>query len=182
RADAAARARLAEARAQQDAETREFTEREGRRLAAELQAAIDRELSALRQDFVAKSEGRQAELGELAAGVRAAEAVLGETRQYFNANLQVHQLSAAALALGKRLETSEPVGAELKLLREAAQGDPLVATAVAALGGEGKKGVPTAAQLKARFAGVHEAARRAALVPEGAGGAPGASCWPLLAP
>lgn len=85
--------------------------------------------------------------------------------------VEAHRLAAAGMALQSALESGSPFRAELAGLVEAAKGDSLVEAAAAPLRPLAEKGVVPREQLQGLLHdGVADEARRAALVPAGAGG------------
>ncbi|MGF1641981.1 MAG: mitofilin family membrane protein, partial [Rhodospirillales bacterium] len=78
--------------------------------------------------------------------------------------------AAAALATGQlaqALKGSGPFAAELNAVRWLAKDDPEMAAAIAALEPRASAGVPTVAELRARFPAVADAANRAAIASPG---------------
>jgi dGTP triphosphohydrolase len=76
---------------------------------------------------------------------------------------KTHRLSAAALALAEKLETSKSAASELAALKIAAGTEGVVTTAVSTIPEAVKVGVPTLSQLQARFGGATKNCRQAAL-------------------
>jgi hypothetical protein len=86
---------------------------------------------------------------------------------------KAHRLSAAALALSEKLETSQNAESELNALRAAAGKDGVIATALSTIPESVRSGVPTLSELQMRFNTVFKKARQAALVPAGRQGLEG---------
>jgi hypothetical protein len=103
------------------------------------------------------------------------------------ASVAAHKLTAASLAVAQQLASSAPAGPQLSQLlsllkvsnnnrssNSSTSSSGLAAAAVAALPAAATTGgVPTAEQLRARFARVRAECQRAALVPEGSTGVAG---------
>jgi hypothetical protein len=100
------------------------------------------------------------------------------------ASVVAHKLTAASLAVAQQLASSAPAGPQLSQLlsliksssnnSSSSSSSGLAAAAVAALPAAATTGgVPTAEQLRARFARVRAECQRAALVPEGSTGVAG---------
>jgi hypothetical protein len=103
------------------------------------------------------------------------------------ASVAAHKLTAASLAVAQQLASSAPAGPQLSQLlsllkvsnknsssSSSTSSSGLAAAAVAALPAAATTGgVPTAEQLRARFARVRAECQRAALVPEGSTGVAG---------
>ena len=87
---------------------------------------------------------------------------------------KAHKLSAAALALTGRLETSQSAQAELKSLQESAGKEGVISTAISTIPLQAVQvGVPTLPHLQARFDNVYKKCRQAVLVPQGRSGLEG---------
>lgn len=85
--------------------------------------------------------------------------------------IEAHRLAAAGMALQSALDSGAPFRTELAGVVEAAKGDALVEAAAAPLRALAEKGVVPREQLQGLFRdGLADEARRAALVPAGAGG------------
>ncbi|KAG5187291.1 mitochondrial inner membrane protein-domain-containing protein [Tribonema minus] len=148
-------------------------------------AQLQTELSALRRGAAHDAEERQAALADMRVQVKhrsdaCAAAPLARDQQEAielawravgdpeRDSAAVHRVTAAALALAERLATSAPAAAELASLRALAAADGTAsATAAAVPAAAAAAGVPTAAELRARFPRVRAECLRAALVPGG---------------
>mmetsp|Transcript_18944 Transcript_18944/g.23862 ORF Transcript_18944/g.23862 Transcript_18944/m.23862 type:complete len:596 (+) Transcript_18944:91-1878(+) len=173
--------KLADIQKAQENEYRKFTSEESDRLSGEFLAQYNSEVEKLRAEYIEKTENRIQALQRLQDEVSAVENVLNETSSYYTAASQINKLSAVALALAKKLETSDPIASELSLLKQASMGDELMTIVANSLKVEGKKGVPTVEQLKVRFESVRKAARKAAMIPEATEGVFGQLLGSLIA-
>lgn len=73
------------------------------------------------------------------------------SRDYEKGSKRAHALSAAALALATKLEVGEAAAVELAALKGAAGDDGVIASAVGMIPSSAKGGVPSLAELQARF-------------------------------
>ncbi|KAG5182762.1 mitochondrial inner membrane protein-domain-containing protein [Tribonema minus] len=133
-------------------------------------AQVAEQLSKVEQEAAQMAEERQAAVAELRSQVQAVRSAWDSVAALDAASAAAHRLTAAALALEARLRISAPAPAELAALRSAAGADALASAAAAAVPpSAASAGVPTAEQLRRRFARVRGEAARAALVPGGDG-------------
>ena len=145
---------------------------------AELRAQFEREYAQQLETYktqVAQDLQRKAEtLEQLSAQLQRLETALQASLTSQKGSLHAHKLSAAALALAQKLETSDPAPAELDALRAAAGTEGVVPAALATIpSAAATLGVPTLPDLQSRFDAVYRQCRRAALVPEGRPGLEG---------
>ena len=73
------------------------------------------------------------------------------SRDYESGSKRAHALSAAALALASKLEVGEAAAVELAALKGAAGDEGVIASAVGMIPSSAKGGVPTLAELQAKF-------------------------------
>lgn len=111
------------------------------------------------------------ELRKLQVRVGAVDEALKARGSYESAAQRLTRIALCTQALLLALNRPEPATQEVAALRVAAGDDPVVTRALAKLPAEvhSARGVPTMANLQTRFWVVAEAARVAAVVPEGTG-------------
>ena len=73
------------------------------------------------------------------------------SRVYESGSKRAHALSAAALALASKLEVGEAAAVELAALKGAAGDEGVIASAMGMIPSSAKGGVPTLAELQAKF-------------------------------
>lgn len=165
---------LEAAKREHDADKKAFEEQ----IQAQLQVKLDDMYGEKFEEFKAQSaadmEGKVATLQSLQAKVVELEDALASSQTSQMGSTKAHRLSAAALALGEKLSTGEPAGAELESLQLAAGRDGVICTALKTIpAGVQDQGVPTITTLQARFEDLYERAREASLVPVGRRGLEG---------
>jgi hypothetical protein len=109
----------------------------------------------------AEARGEAADAG-LEAGLRQLARELADLRAGAAASRSGPALVLAVGQMREALRTSEPFAEELEAVQALAADDPAVAEALAAFSGRAEAGIPTAAELAARFDGVAGAVVRAA--------------------
>ncbi|MCJ1312759.1 Formation of crista junctions protein 1 [Agyrium rufum] len=118
-------------------------------------------------------DGRLAKLSELSNSVNELEKLTSEWNSVIDANLKTQHLQVALDAVRTSLEQADrprPFVKELAALKEIAEKDPLVDTAIASVSPPAyQRGVFTSAQLIDRFRRVAAEVRKASLLPEDAG-------------
>jgi uroporphyrinogen-III synthase len=115
----------------------------------------------VRAPVPAEARGEAADAG-LEAGLRQLARELADLRAGAAANRSGPALVLAVGQMREALRTSEPFAEELEAVQALAADDPAVAEALAAFSGRAEAGIPTAAELAARFDGVAGAVVRAA--------------------
>ena len=110
------------------------------------------------------------------------ESALQASGTFQKSSIQAHRLSAAALALAERLESHQPVAAELATLQSVAGEEGVIPTALDTIpAAAGRTGIPTLAELQADFDAVYSKCRQASLVPKGRPGIDGQLAGMLFA-
>jgi len=142
---------------------------------AEIHTEVAKEFTEKYEQFTAAMNDQLAEkvstVEALTERLAEVEKALQATLDSKAGSLRAHRLSAAALALAEKLETSSSAVAEIDALQVAAGNtDGVIATALATLP---TRGVPTLSELQARFVSASKEAREAALVPSGRTGLEG---------
>ncbi len=115
----------------------------------------------VRAPVPAEARGEAVDAG-LEADLRQLSRELADLRAGAAANRSGPALVLAVGQMREALRTSEPFAEELEAVQALAADDPAVAEALAAFSGRAEAGIPTAAELAARFDGVAGAVVRAA--------------------
>ena len=115
----------------------------------------------VRAPVPAEARGEAVDAG-LEADLRQLSRELADLRAGAAANRSGPALVLAVGQMREALRTSEPFAEELEAVQALAADDPAVAEALAAFPGRAEAGIPTAAELAARFDGVAGAVVRAA--------------------
>ena len=130
-------------------------------------------LADVRDRVETEREGRLAKLSDLSNSVGELEKLTLEWNSVIDANLRTQHLQVAIDAVRTRLEQTDrprPFIKELAALKEVAEGDSLVNSAIASINPTAyQRGVSTPAQLIDRFRRVASEVRKASLLPEDAG-------------
>jgi hypothetical protein len=140
-------------------------------------------LSKAKEAFVKRMEQKVQQIEALGKKLSDLEFGLQASKNYKSGSLQAHRMSAAALALIDKLESSQPAGAALGALKAVSESNSVVNAAIGALPtGVTSSGVATLQELQAQFEEeVHPKCRQAAMVPKGQGGLEGQLLGMLLA-
>jgi mitofilin len=139
---------------------------------AEIQVAMEEKYGKMMEEYKAKVaadlQQKVATLNALTQKLRHLESALEASKTSQQGSLKAHRLSAAALSLAEKLETSESAATELAALKAAAGHEGVICTACATIPESVQTtGVLTLAQLQARFSAAQKKCRQAALVPTG---------------
>jgi hypothetical protein len=142
---------------------------------ASLSESFAKQMEEIRKENANKLEEKSRALKELSRKLKHLDLALATSQASKQGSNKAHRLSATALALSEKLETSSQSAAiELAALRQAAGGEGVIATACATIPPSvATTGVPTLAELQARFKKVAKKSRQALLVPAGALGLEG---------
>ena len=129
----------------------------------------------LKQSFSQKLEQKVAQIQALSKKLSALEFSLQNTQNYQTGSVQAHRMSAAALSLIDKLESSKPAGAAIQALQSVASDNAVISSAVQALPKTAAvSGIATLQELQTKFEEhVHPKCRQAALVPIGQKGLEG---------
>jgi len=132
-------------------------------------------LAKVKEDYTTKLEQKVQKLEALAKKVSELELALQSSTTYKSGSRQAHRMSAAALALIDKLESSEPAGAAVAALESVSESNPVVNAAIGALPDTvASSGVATLQELQTTFEeNVHPKCRQAAMIPEGQSGLEG---------
>lgn len=160
-------AALAAQEAEHEADKKAYQEIVTAEVKANLTEQFAKEMDEIRKQNAAKLEEKMSALKELSAKVQHLDVALSTSQMNKEGSLKAHRLSAAALALSEKLETNESAATELAALSKAAGTEGVIATACATIPSSVNVGVPTLAELQARFVKIAKKCRQALLVPEG---------------
>lgn len=132
-------------------------------------------LAKVKEEYTSKMEQKVQKLEALAKTVSDLELALHSSTVYKSGSRQAHRMSAAALALIDKLESSEPAGAAVAALESVSESNPVINAAIGALPDTvASSGVATLQELQTTFEeNVHPKCRQAAMIPEGQGGLEG---------
>lgn len=145
---------------------------------AELTAQLENDYSQKLEEYKTKVaqdlQQKVATLTALSEKLATLESALAASKSSHQGSVKAHKLSAAALALSQKLETSLPAGTELVALQAAAGEKGVIPAALKTIPpAVYSQGVPTLPELQAKFDEVYKQCRRSALVPAGRPGLEG---------
>lgn len=132
-------------------------------------------LTEAKQNFAQKMEQKVQQVQDLSKKLSDLEFALQNTKSYQMGSVQAHRMSAAALSLIDKLESSKPAGAAVAALRAVAEDNAVITSALDALPtSAASSGIATPQELQTKFEEeVHKKCRQAALVPAGQQGLEG---------
>lgn len=158
-----------------------FEETTTANIQAALEAQFKQQLAEFMEQVAKEMQRKVMTLTELSKKLEVLENALESSKASKLGSVRAHKLSAAALALAEKLETSQAAGPEIAALMAAAGKEGVIATALSTIPSAATLGVPTLPQLQARFDVVYKKARQAAHVPNGQMGLEGQLVGMLLA-
>lgn len=151
-------------------------------ITSQVQDEFHQKLEAYKKQVAQELEQKVAALEALTQKMQKLEAALQASGTFQKTSIQAHRLSAAALALAERLESKQPVTAELATLRSVAGEEGVIPTALQTIPvSAAQSGIPTVAELQAEFDRVYDKCRQASLVPKGRLGVDGQLAGMLFA-
>mmetsp|Transcript_3857 Transcript_3857/g.5898 ORF Transcript_3857/g.5898 Transcript_3857/m.5898 type:complete len:605 (+) Transcript_3857:162-1976(+) len=159
--------------AEHEADLKSMEERLGREINAKYETEYSTKLANEKAEYVQELQGKVSQMEEMSQKLQKLESALKESNTFKSGSLRAHRVSAAALALAKKMESSKGAAEELAALRAAAGGESVIGAAVKVLPDAVKTGVPTLSELQAKFDTVYKKSRQASLVPEGWSGLEG---------
>mmetsp|Transcript_25153 Transcript_25153/g.35425 ORF Transcript_25153/g.35425 Transcript_25153/m.35425 type:complete len:607 (-) Transcript_25153:70-1890(-) len=159
--------------AEHEADLKSTEERLEREVNAKYETEYSTKLANEKAEFVQELQSKVSQMEEMSQKLRKLESALKESNTFKSGSLRAHRVSAAALALAKKMESSKGAAEELAALKAAASDESVIGAAVKVLPDAVKTGVPTLSELQAKFDTVHKKSRQAALVPEGWSGLEG---------
>eukprot|EP00978_Attheya_sp_CCMP212_P014977 scaffold38427_cov52-Attheya_sp.AAC.8 len=155
------------------AELESTAERVQREYDAKYHTEYRTKLAQEKAEFGKELEKKVSIIKELSQLLSEMESALQVSKSFESGSQIAHKMSAAALALAEKLETSKGAAVELAALQAVAADDGVIASALSTIPSAVKTGVPILPELQAKFEKVHSICRQAALVPEGRTGLEG---------
>lgn len=155
------------------AELESTAERVQREYDAKYHTEYRTKLAEEKAEFAKELENKMSIIEELSQLLSKMESALQVSKSFESGSQIAHKMSAAALALAEKLETSKGAAVELAALQAVAADEGVIASALSTIPSAVKTGVPTLPELQAKFEKVHSICRQAALVPEGRTGLEG---------
>jgi mitofilin len=160
--------------AEHEADKQAFEQVAAADLAAKLELDFSKQLDEYKSQVAQDLQQKVATVTSLAKQLAGLESALAASRSSHQGSLKAHKLSAAALALSQKLETSQPAGTELVALQAAAGDKGVIPAALRTIPpAVYSHGAATLPELQARFDDVYKQCRRAAMVPAGRPGLEG---------
>jgi hypothetical protein len=156
-------------------EKESFEKKTEEAISAKYEELFGKSTAELKQSFSQKMERKVSQIQELSKKMSELEFSLQNTQSYQTGSVQAHRMSAAALSLIDKLESSKPAGAAIQALQSVASDNAVIASAVQALPQTAVvSGIATIQELQTKFEEqVHPKCRQAALVPVGQRGLEG---------
>jgi len=144
-------------------------------ISAKHEELLGKSLEEVKQNFAQKMEQKVEQVQALTKQLSELEFSLQNSKSYQTGSVQAHRMSAAALSLIDKLESSKPAGAAVAALRAVAEDNAVIASALDALPtSAASSGIATLQELQTKFEEqVHKKCRQAALVPTGQQGLEG---------
>lgn len=156
-------------------EKESFEKKTEEAISAKYEELFGKSMAETKQNFAQKMEQKAQQIQALSKKLADLEFALQNTRSYQTGSVQAHRMSAAALSLIDKLESSKPAGAAVAALRAVAEDNAVIVSALDALPtSAASSGIATLQELQTRFEEqVHKKCRQAALVPAGQQGLEG---------
>jgi hypothetical protein len=164
---------LATQKGEHEEEMKTFEEVTAMEIKTNLEAEFSNKLAEVMEQSTNDLQAKADAIKVLTEKLAQLESALEASQSRKEGSDKAHRLSAAALALSEKLETSQNAESELNALKAAAGKDGVIATALSTIPDSVKSGVPTLSELQMRFNTVFKKARQAALVPAGRQGLEG---------
>ena len=121
------------------------------KLEADYEQRLQDELAQMKAVYATELDEYCTKMTSLKDKLDTLEKRLEVSRDYESGSKRAHALSAAALALASKLEVGEAAAVELAALKGAAGDEGVIASAVGMIPSSAKGGVPTLAELQAKF-------------------------------
>lgn len=160
-------------KAEFDAAIKEAAGRFDREYSAKYESEFGNKLAEEKAAYVSDLQQKLAMIEELSSRLQQAEQSLQISRNYESGSQRAHRVSAAAMALAEKMETSSGAAEEFVALKAASVENGVIASALEKIPTSIKSGIPTVSELQAKFEQVYTSARRAAHVPTGRSGIEG---------
>ena len=129
-------------------------------LSAKYEKAMGERMSSAKEEFTKELEAHVAILEELSERLRQNEQNLEISRNFESGSQRAHRVSAAALALAEKMETSKEATEEFISLKAAAVENGVIASALSSIPNSVKSGILTVPELQATFDGVLKVGRQ----------------------
>lgn len=156
-----------------DAALQSTEERLERELSAKYEAEFGQKLAEAKAEFINELEAKISSIEKLSQRLEQNEQNLETSRNFESGSQRAHRVSAAALALAEKMETSKGAMEEFVALKVAATENKVISSALDKIPNSVKTGIPTLPELQASFEGTHKICRQAAYVPSGHSGVEG---------
>lgn len=160
-------------KAEHEATMKSTEERLDRELNAKYESDFGNQLAEAKAQFTNELQAKITAIEKLTERLTKNEENLQISRNFESGSQRAHRISAAALALAEKMETSKGAMEEFVALKSAAVENGVIATALEKIPGSVKAGIPTLSELQATFDDVHRIGRNAAYVPSGQSGVEG---------
>jgi hypothetical protein len=135
---------------------------------AKYEELYGKSLAKAKEEFAARMEQKVKQMEALAKKLAEVEVAMKSSSEFQSGSVAAHKMSAAALALADRLESSKPASAQVTALQAVADANTVIKSALANLPKSVNSGISTLSELQANFEeSVHPKCRQAAMVPEG---------------
>lgn len=156
-----------------DATLKSTEERLNRELSAQFEADFGKKLAEAKLAFMKEMEEKVSTIESLTSRLEKNEQNLEISRNFESGSQRAHKVSAAALALAEKMESSQGALEEFVALKTAAAENGVIASALSKIPDTVKEGIPTVAELQATFDECHNVTRQAVYVPSGQSGVEG---------
>ncbi len=167
--------------AEHEAAMKSAEERLNRELNAHYESKFGNQLSEAKAQFAEELEKKLSAIEKLTERLVKNEENLQISRNFESGSQRAHRISAAALALAEKMETSRGAMEEFVALKAAAVENGVIASALDKIPSSVKAGIPTLSELQTSFDEVHKISRSAAYVPIGQSGVEGQLAGMLFA-
>lgn len=159
--------------AEHEAALKSTEERLERELNAKYESEFGHKLAETKAQFTTELEEKLDAIKKLTERLQTIEQNLEISRNFESGSQRAHRVSAAALALAEKMETSKGALEEYVALKSAAVENGVIASALDKVPNAVKAGIPTLSELQTSFEDSHKTARQAAYVPSGQSGVEG---------
>lgn len=154
-------------KAEFEAAIKEAAERFDREYSVKYESEFGNKLAEEKAAYIADLEQKVSIIEELSSRLKQAEQSLQISRNFETGSQRAHRVSAAAMALAEKMESSDSAAEEFAALKAASVENGVIAAALEMIPPSIKSGISTIPELQAKFEHVYTAARRAAYVPNG---------------
>eukprot|EP00548_Thalassiothrix_antarctica_P001958 CAMPEP_0194145858 /NCGR_PEP_ID=MMETSP0152-20130528/18876_1 /TAXON_ID=1049557 /ORGANISM="Thalassiothrix antarctica, Strain L6-D1" /LENGTH=616 /DNA_ID=CAMNT_0038846217 /DNA_START=27 /DNA_END=1877 /DNA_ORIENTATION=+ len=120
-----------------------------------------------KKKFLVEMEKKVSLMEALSKKLEEMESALNVNRSITSGSIKAHRLSAAALTLTEKMETSKGAKAEVATLKSVLEDNNVISSAVGSMPKSVDMGTPTLSELQNGFESIYVKCRQAALVPSG---------------